>query len=303
MRTLTIFLCLLCAGLLAAMPARAQEEKKLTFNESLDSDGRLVIDTSKGSVTVTTWDRDEVAVDVRIVADKTDELVESTDVKVHRSGRTLRFETDYDEDAWKHIRKHGLLDMFSDGFSQPFVHYEIRMPRTARLAIDDYKSEIRVTGLQADLVIDTYKGDVEVDDLDGSLRLETYKGTGHVAFSRFDDDSSVDTYKGNVTLAFPRDAGFDLDADLGRRGDLDSDFDLDRRHRNDDDDDDDGDDDDDDEYWDDDDDDDGDDDDDDEYWDDDDDDDDNIVRGAVNGGGPRLRLESYKGRIALRRVR
>ena len=67
MRTLTIFLCLLCAGLLAAIPARAQEEKKLTFNESLDSDGRLVIDTYKGSVTVTTWDRDEVAVDVRIV--------------------------------------------------------------------------------------------------------------------------------------------------------------------------------------------------------------------------------------------
>ena len=54
MRTLTIFLCLLCAGLLAAMPARAQEEKKLTFNENLEPDGRLVIDTYKGSVTVTT---------------------------------------------------------------------------------------------------------------------------------------------------------------------------------------------------------------------------------------------------------
>ena len=273
--------------------------------DSLESDGRLVIDTYKGSVTVTTWDRDEVAVDVRIVADQTDELVESTDVKVHRSGRTLCFETDYDEDAWKHIRKHGILDMFSGGFSQPLVHYEIRMPRTARLDIDDYKSEIRVTGLQADLVIETYKGDIEVDDLDGSLQLETYKGTGHIAFSRLDDDSSVDTYKGNVTLAFPRNTGFDLDADLGRRGDLDSDFDLDRdrRHRNDDDDDDDGDDGDDDEYWDDDDDDDGDDDDDDEYWDDDDDDDDNVYRGAVNGGGPRLHLESYKGRIALRRAR
>jgi len=318
MRTLTIFLCLLFAGLLAAMPARAQEEKKLTFNEKLESDGRLVIDTYKGSVTVTTWDRDEVAVDVRIVADQTDELVESTDIKVHRSGRTLRFETDYDEDAWKHIRKHGILGMFSDGFSQPFVHYEIRMPRTARLTIGDYKSEIRVTGLQAGLVIETYKGDVEVDDLDGSLRLETYKGTGHIAFSRLDDDSSVDTYKGNVTLVFPGNTGFDLDAYLGHRGDLHSDFDLDRnrrhrgrRHRNDDDDDDDGDDDDDDgddddddEYWDDDDD-DGDDDDDDDFWDDDDDDDDddNVYRGTVNGGGPRLHLESYKGRITLRRTR
>ena len=34
-----------------------------------------------------------------------------------------------------------------------------------------------------------------------------------------------------------------------------------------------------------------------------DDDDDNGYRGAVNGGGPRLHLESYKGRIALRHAR
>ena len=293
MRTLTVFLCLLCAGLLAAMPARAQEERKLSFNENLDNDGRLVIDNYKGSITVTTWDRDEVAVDVRIVADETDGLVEDTDILVHRSGRTLRFETDYDDDAWERLRKRGLLNIFSDGFSQPLVHYEVRMPRSARLAIDDYKSEISVTGLQSDLVIDTYKGDIDVEDLDGSLRLETYKGTGHVAFSRFTDDSSVDTYKGRVTLALPADTGFDLDTDLGRRADLDSDFDLNRRRRNDDDDDD---------EWYDDDDDDGDDDDDDDYWDDDDDDDDRY-RGAVNGGGPQLYLDSYKGRIALRRVR
>ena len=294
MRTLTVFLCLLLAGLLAAMPARAQEEKKLSFNEDLDPDDRLVIDNYKGSITVTTWNRDEVAVDVRIVADETDHLVEDTDVKVHRSGSTLHFETDYDEDAWKRLRKRGLLDMFN-GFSQPFVHYEVRMPRAARLVIDDYKSEIRVTGLRSDLIIDTYKGGIDVEDLDGSLRLETYKGTGYVTFSRFQDDSSVETYKGRVTLDLPADTGFDLDADLGRRGDLDSEFDLDRRRRTDDDDDD--------GFWDDDDDDDGDDDDDDEYWDDDDDDDDNRYRGAVNGGGPRLHLDSYKGRISLRRVR
>jgi len=275
MRTLTVFLCLLCAGLLAAMPARAQEEKKLTFNESLESDGRLVIETHKGSITVTTWDRDEVAVEVRIVADETDALVESTDVEVRRSGGTLRFETQYDEDVWKRLRRRGLLDMISNGFSQPFVHYEIRMPRTARLEIDDYKSEISVRGLQADLVIDTYKGEVEVEDLDGALRFDTYKGTGHIVFSRLAESSYVETYKGDVTLVLPRNAGFDLDADLGRRGKLRSDFDVDNRRRRDDDDD--------------------------GYW--DADDDDNIVRGAVNGGGPRLRLESYKGRIALRRVR
>ncbi len=276
MRTLTLLLCLLVGGWLVARPAQAQEEKTLSFSESLDDDGTLIVETHKGSVTVTVWDRDEVEVEVRIVADGNDKLVEGTDVIVHHTGRTLHFETDYDVDAWDDFRKRGILGVFSEGFSSPFVHYEIRMPRTARLKIDDHKSEIRVTGLEADLTIDTYKGIVEVEDFDGALRLETYKGIVDVHFSRLADDSVVDTYKGTVTLVLPKDAGFDLYADLSRKGDLDSDFDVkgDRGRR---DKDRDG------------------------YWDPDDDDDgDQIYRTEVNGGGPQLRLETYKGRIKLR---
>lgn len=277
MRTLTILVCLLAGVWLAARPAQAQEEKTLSFSESLDDDGTLIVETHKGSVTVTVWDRDEVEAEVRIVADGNPELIEGTDVIVRHSGRTLRFETDYDMDAWEDFRKRGLLGIFSEGFSSPFVHYEIRMPRTARLKIDDHKSEIRVTGLEADLSIDSYKGIVEVEDLDGALRLDTYKGIADVHFSRLADDSSVETYKGTVSLFFPEDTGFDLRADLSRKGDLDSDFDLrnDRRRR---DRDGDG-------YWD---------------ADDDDDDGDQIYRTEVNGGGPELRLETYKGRFKLR---
>ena len=276
MRTLTLLLCLLVGGWLAARPAQAQEEKTLSFSESLDDDGTLIVETHKGSVTVTVWDRDHVEAEVRIVADGNDELIEGTDVIVHHSGRTLRFETDYDVDAWDDFRKRGILSVFSEGFSSPFVHYEIRMPRTARLKIDDHKSEIHVTGLKADLTINTHKGIVEVEDLDGALRLDTHKGIVDVHFSRLADDSVIDTYKGTVTLFLPEDAGFDLRADLSRKGDLDSDFDVkgDRGRR---DKDRDG------------------------YWDPDDDDDgDQIYRTEVNGGGPQLRLETYKGRIKLR---
>ena len=280
MRTLILLLCLLVGGLFVAKPAQAQEEKTLSFSESLDDDGTLIVDTHKGSVTVTVWDRDEVEADVRIVADSgSDELVEGTDIIVRHSGRTLRFETDYDVDAWEDFRRRGILGMFSEGFSSPFVHYEIRMPRTARLRIEDHKSEITVTGLEADLTIDTHKGLVTVEDFDGSLRLDTHKGLVDVHFSRLADDSVIETYKGTVTLFLPEDEGFDLYAELSRKGDLKTDFELDndrrRRHR---DRDGDG-------YWD---------------ADDDDDDGDHIVRAEVNGGGPQLRLDTYKGRFKLR---
>ena len=277
MRTLILLLGLLVGGWLAAVPAQAQDDKTLSFSESLDDDGTLIVETHKGSVTVTVWDRDEVEAEVRIVADGNDDLVEGTDVIVHHSGRTLRFETDYDVDAWEDLRKRGIFGVLSEGYSSPFVHYESRMPRTARLKIDDHKSEIRVTGLEADLTIDTHKGIVDVEDFDGALRLDTHKGIVDVHFSRLADDSVVDTYKGTVTLVLPEDEGFDLYADLSRKGDLDSDFDVqdDRRRR---DRDGDG-------YWD---------------ADDDDDDGDQIYRAEVNGGGPRLRLGTYKGRLALR---
>ena len=279
MRTFTLLLVLLVGGWLAAGPAQAQEGKTLSFSESLDDDGTLIVETHKGSVIVTVWDRDEVEAEVRIVADGDDEeLVESTDVIVHHSGRTVRFETEYDVDAWEDLRKRGIFGVFSEGFSSPFVHYEIRMPRTARLKIDDHKSKIRVTGLQADLTIETHKGIVDVHDLDGALRLETHKGIVDVHFRHLADDSSIDSYKGTVTLFLPEDEGFDLHADLSRKGDLRSDFRVknDRRGRRDRDGD---------GYWD---------------ADDDDDDGDQVYRAEVNGGGPRLRLDTYKGRFALR---
>ena len=277
MRTFTALFCLLALGWLTVIPAQAQSEKTLSFSESLDDDGLLVIETHKGSVVVTTWDRDVVEAEVRIVSDGHDKLLDGTDVLVHHSGRTLHFETEYDVDAWDDLRKRGILGVLSEGFSSPYVHYEIRMPRTARLKIEDHKSEIQVAGLRADLTIDTHKGEVDVEDLDGALRLDTHKGTVRVHFSRLADDTTIDTYKGHVTLLLPRDERFDLYADLSRKGDLDSDFDVkdDRRRR---DRDGDG-------YWD---------------ADDDDDDGDQVYRAEVNGGGPRLRLETYKGHFTLR---
>ena len=43
-RTSTLLLCLLAGVWLAAGPAQAQEEKNLSFSESLDDDGMLIVD-------------------------------------------------------------------------------------------------------------------------------------------------------------------------------------------------------------------------------------------------------------------
>jgi hypothetical protein len=55
------------------------------------------------------------------------------------------------------------------------------------------------------------------------VRLETYKGVVHADLARF-AESRFETYKGEIEIALPKAASFDLDADLGHRGNLDSDF-------------------------------------------------------------------------------
>jgi hypothetical protein len=293
----TSLLALTLSFLLAlhATPAYAQDQgtmdgdvKTYEATVPLDAEGRVRIDTYKGSVTVTTWDRAEVQYAVRVEPDDDPELVPDTEIRIDRTDRSISFETDYEEAQDEHCSPS------FRGCSMPFAHYTLTVPRGATFELDDYKSAIDVRGLVADVEIETYKGELTLADFGGDLELETYKGTGtvdgvrgdleldtykgeievqnlqgaldldtykgdvEVAFAAFDGDSRVETYKGRVRFVLPDGAGFDLRTDFGDRADLDADFDLASLRTG-----------------------------------------EHDYRGAVNGGGPRLSLDSYKGDIRV----
>jgi hypothetical protein len=97
---LALFLSLLLA--LQATPATAQDEGTMDGDEKtyeatvpLEADGRVSVDTYKGSITIDTWDRDEVQYAVRVEPDGDPELVPDTEVRIDRSGSSISFETDY----------------------------------------------------------------------------------------------------------------------------------------------------------------------------------------------------------------
>ncbi len=254
------------------LPSSAQR-KKITETVDLNANGRVQVDTYKGSIDVTTWDRNEVEIEAIIEADGNQSLVAFTEVHIRQSGNTLRIESDY-----KKAKQEGekLRNWGKNNMSLPFVHYKIRMPRTADLTIDDYKSEItieslvadldletykgeaRIDGVTGDIRIDTYKGEVEATNLAGSLEADTYKGNITAEFAELSGDSTIDTYRGDVRLRLPRDAGFDLNANLGKNGDLDTDFGLSDVSIE-----------------------------------------KNKYRGTIGGGGPDLEVDTYRGRIQV----
>lgn len=251
------------ALLAVAAAAQASDIKEVHKTVALDRDGSLRIKTFKGSIAITTWDRPEVRVDARIEPDGDDrasrEKVQWTEVRFSGGGSSAEIRSDYD-DVKRHER--GFLGLFNcDEGSLPFVRYTIQMPATARLEIEDYKSETRLSDLKADLKVHTYKGTARVANLDGAARVETYKGDVRVEFARFSRASRFNTYKGEIDVRLPKDSRFELDADSGRRGHIDSDFPVMTRAGR---------------------------------W--------RSAReaGAVNGGGPELRLTTYKGTLRIR---
>ena len=247
-----------------AAGAQASDIKEVHKTLALDRDGSVSIHTYKGSVTVTTWDRPEVQVDARIEPDGDDredrEKVQWTEARVSGGGASVQIHSDYD-DVKRH--SHGFLGLFDwDSGSLPLIHYKIQMPASARLDIEDHKSDIKVSDLKADLKLDTYKGTARVSNLDGAARAETHKGDIRIEFARYSRASRFETYKGTIELQMPRDSRFQLDADTGRHGGVETDFAFMSRasgssgsYR---------------------------------------------ASGSVNGGGPDLRMTTHKGTLRIR---
>ena len=220
----------LAATSLLSTSARSQDSREISKTVPLIVSGEVTIDTYKGSITVTTWDKSEVEIHAWIEADDefstkySAEKVRDTDVRIDATEARVKIKSDYDNIRERH---HDFWSWFEDGNgSLPLVRYTITMPATASLKIKDYRSSSSIKAPRSNLDFNTYRGDVEIMDLDGSLKFETYKGEARVDFVSVKDRCRFETYKGNVTIKLPKKLGFDLDADLGYRSDFSTDFDF-----------------------------------------------------------------------------
>lgn len=205
--------CLLLIAIAAGLLSAA-DSKDIHRTFPLDSRGHVTIDTYKGSIRVSTWDRNEIDVAVRIEEDGDvfAQSIKRADVRFDASPSDVRITSDTQSTFF-----------LVDGVP-PLYHYTIKMPRTASLRIKDYKSESEVSDLAGELQVQTYKGSLQLRNHAGGLVVSTYKGEIHADFAAVTASSRIETYKGMVDLRMPRDSRFDLHTDLGHNASLDSDF-------------------------------------------------------------------------------
>jgi hypothetical protein len=220
------------------MPAFAQS-KSFEKTVPVPPGGSLGVEASKGSVKLSSWDRNEVEIRARIVADSflnTDygqRSVEATSVDVTTIGNAVRVRSNYD----KVPSEHGWFG--GDSRTIPEIHYEIRAPRRLDLRLDIDRSNTTVTGFEGrlDLELDRSelaakdlagsirleidRGDRSVlDDLRGSLRLEADRTRLEVGFTKLDDRSTLRIDRGELRVDVPGDQGLSIDGDISRRASL-----------------------------------------------------------------------------------
>lgn len=281
---IAIFVFFTFAAFLLHIVAFANPEDVKEFRKTVDlrSGGRLNLETYKGSVKLEAWNKEQVEIFARIVpGDNVSsgyavESVEATRIDVYDSGSSVTIRSDYDgvpsERSW----------MFGNSRNLPYIHYEIKAPKNVKLKIDDHKSDLNVEGFEGRIIVETHKGMLDASKLSGEIILNTHKGeftvteiSGNIEVNthkgeitleavKLDGISRLETYKGNINLRVPSNLAFTVVADIGKRGDFDSDFKIERRRdwRH--------------------------------------DDDDYFFEQDINGGGPEVLFKTSKGRIRIR---
>ena len=193
--------------------------KDVNKTVALHGNGSVEIETHKGSIRVSVWDRQEVEIQARIVAEPGSSMdrrrFDATEVRIDSSPDSVRIKTYYPDFncCW-----------FDDNGSNPEVRYTIRMPKTARLTIRDHRSDTEITGLQGALNLTTQRGSAHVHGLGGALHVDSHRGDIQVDFSAFTANSSVTNYRGTVELSMPKSSRFDVESNSGRRGSIETDF-------------------------------------------------------------------------------
>lgn len=247
---------------LPAATLDAADTRNIDKTLPLRATGTVTLDTHNGSIHVRTWDRAEVEIHVRIVAG-------GPSAEDRRRFNDTTVEIDGSPEGVSIRSRMPDFDSWSwwsalanpgSWGNGPEIHYEVTAPRTAGWKISNHNSSAEIRDVNAPLAIATHNGSVRVVNLGGPLQLNMHNGDARIDFASFTRDSHVNTHNASVELTLPASSRFEFHSD-GHNLQVDSDFPVLTRSSG--------------------------------YS-------RHSLSGAVNGGGPDLRLTSHNGRFRLR---
>lgn len=266
------------ASTLATAPLQSKEFRKTV---DLQNGGDFTLETDKGSVRLTSWDSNQVEIFARIEAPENEsadygrEAVEGARIDVTGGGRSLTVRSNFDGVPYKG-------NVINHSKNLPNIHYEIRAPRNLNLQVEVDRSKLEVQGFNGNIRLQTDRSPLVVSDLEGEIRINMDRGSvdsnnvrgslkvdadrsnGQFRALQLNGDSSIGIDRGSFDLGLSASQGLSIVANLSKRSGFNSDFEVSRPSIG-------------------------------------KGRDNKSFEGTINGGGPRLSIESDRGTVNLKR--
>ena len=200
---------------------RLDETERFEQTYPLNSNGRVSLSNVNGSVTIDTWERNEVKLEAVKTADDKEKLAD-VEIKIEARRDAIIIETQYDN--WKRDsnsrewRNYGKLT----------VDYRLTVPRNAVLdEIETVNGSVNIANSNNLTKASSVNGDVIAVNLRGTADLSTVNGRVEANFDQLQSSSRInlDTVNGTVNLVIPSDANATVKAETVN-GSISNDFGL-----------------------------------------------------------------------------
>jgi hypothetical protein len=167
------------AGALSSA-AMAQEGREFRKTVELSPGSALRFNTDKGSVRLTAWDEPRVEVQARIVPGEgtSDEYgrrtVEAARIEVTGDAGTLTIRSDFSDVPTEQ-------KAYGTSRNIPNIHYEIRAPRRLDLSLEVDRTRVEIAGFNGKTTLQADRTPVELRDLSGEIHLRIDRGEAKLA--------------------------------------------------------------------------------------------------------------------------
>jgi DUF4097 and DUF4098 domain-containing protein YvlB len=199
---------------------KLDETERFEQSYPLNKNGRVSVSNINGSITIDTWDRNEV----KLVAVKnSDDKERLADVEITIDSRPdyIRIETDYD--GWRERSNQPRKN-----YGKLSVEYTLTVPRNAVLnEIETVNGSVKISNATNMVKASAVNGGVTATNLRGVTNLSSVNGTVVADFEQLQAGSKInlDTVNGTVNLTIPSDANATFRAD-SLNGAITNDFGL-----------------------------------------------------------------------------
>ena len=205
--TIAVLLVLSAPVITQAQDVRRQR----LINKSFDvgADDKLEIDNQFGNVVVSTWDKEQITVDIEISAkassdERAQDIMNKIDVKDSKDGHIIWFKTKVDEihDNEKNKNRNRENDRSF------FIDYVIHMPASNRLSIENSFGKTEVPAFKGLVTLTSKFGSLNTGKLDNVDQIDVEFGkafitsvnNGKVMF-KFNKESRIGKVDGSVKVS------------------------------------------------------------------------------------------------------